>query len=599
LVKRAFIITCSFILGALAVEYKQYFTHEIPAPIAELPDGGVYKGELRKGLLSGKGRITWPGNSYYEGDFVDGLYHGKGVLHTPDYLYDGDFSLGIAKGEGTIDFVNGDKYNGEVSFTRPDGSGVLETADGRIYTGGFEAGFFHGQGELKDELGGIYVGAFDKGLFEGDGVYTQFAKAESGEKAEPKIEAIYSGKFVKGQFTGEGGWMSSDRRYEGEFLDWQFHGEGLYSDSDGTYSGDFVAGVYEGVGTYTSVNGAIYKGDFSAGRYHGQGHLITDRGDSYRGEFQYGLQHGEGKLEYAEALDGIDTVKGVWQYDRLVKANHPRLAISDQRLAEHALYHQKALLEKEWSTLLVQNPEKIDLYFVGIAGDGTQEVFRREVGFVKTLFDENYATKGRSVSLINSPFSYDEKPLATVTSIQQTLEAVAAKMDVKNDILFLYLTSHGSRDFKLQLSQPGLALEALSADTLGEILKALPVKHKVVMVSSCFSGGFVTKIKDDNMLVVTASEADKTSFGCHDRAKMTYFGEAFFKDALLRSSSFVDAFYRARDIVRGREAKEGFEYSNPLIFKPKAIVEKLQAWRAQFKEETQKNALVPRTSVEQ
>jgi hypothetical protein len=581
LVKRAFIITCSFILGALAVEYKQYFAHEIPTPIAELPDGGVYKGELRKGLLSGKGRITWPSNGYYEGDFVDGLYDGKGVLHTPEYLYEGDFSEGIARGEGTIDFVNGDKYNGEVNFTRPNGSGVLEMVDGRVYTGEFKDGFFHGQGELKDTLGGIYVGAFEKGLFEGDGVYTQFLETEVGEKTEPKVKAIYSGKFVKGQFTGDGGWMSGGRRYEGEFLDWQFHGEGLYSDPSGTYSGAFIAGVYEGVGTYTRVNGEVYKGDFSAGRYHGQGHLITDRGDTYRGKFQYGLKHGDGELVYAEALDGIDKVKGEWQYDRLVKANHPRLAISDQRLVEYALYHQNNLLEKEWLTLLPENPEKMDLYFVGVAGDGSQAVFRREVDFVKTLFDANYGTKGRSVSLINSPFSYDEKPLATVTSIQQTLEKVAEKMDEENDILFLYLTSHGSRDFKLQLSQPGLALEALSADKLGEMVRALPIKHKVVMISSCFSGGFVTKIKDDNMLIITASEADKTSFGCHDRAKMTYFGEAFFNDALLRSNSFVDAFYRARDIVRGREAKEGFEYSNPLIFKPKAIVAKLQAWRAQ------------------
>jgi len=63
---------------------------------------------------------------------------------------------------------------------------------------------------------------------------------------------------------------------------------------------------------------------------------------------------------------------------------------------------------------------------------------------------------------------------------------------------------------------------------------------------------------------------------------MTYFGEAFFKDSLHQSDSFVDAFYRARDIVRGREAKEGYENSKPLIFKPDSIVKHLQKWRAQI-----------------
>ncbi len=66
---------------------------------------------------------------------------------------------------------------------------------------------------------------------------------------------------------------------------------------------------------------------------------------------------------------------------------------------------------------------------------------------------------------------------------------------------------------------------------------------------------------------------------------MTYFGEAFFKDALSQSSTFVDAFYRARDIVRGLEAKKGYPNSNPLILKPKAIVRKLKQWRLQLQED--------------
>ena len=115
MVKNAFIVTCGIILGALVIEHKDYFTHEIPVPIASLPDGGVYDGELSKGLFHGKGRIVWPSEYYYEGEFFEGAFQGKGVLQTANFLYEGEFELGHATGEGTIQYANNDTY--PVSYT--------------------------------------------------------------------------------------------------------------------------------------------------------------------------------------------------------------------------------------------------------------------------------------------------------------------------------------------------------------------------------------------------------------------------------------------------------------------------------------------------
>ncbi|MFT5117958.1 MAG: hypothetical protein ACI9NY_001491 [Kiritimatiellia bacterium] len=598
MVKYVFIMSCGFIFGALVVEYKDYFAHQIPVPVAVLADGGAYDGELRKGLLEGKGRISWPSKNYYEGEFLAGLFHGKGILHTPAFLYQGEFQLGNANGEDTIDYANGDNYQGQVIFGLPSGYGVLEAGDGDVYKGEFKNSLYHGNGELVILGGDSYIGGFEAGLFHGEGVYSQVQQLLEANPSEVSPYSTYSGVFVAGQFTGEGVWIDNSQRYEGRFLDWKFHGEGLYSSPSGTYTGSFDHGRYEGKGVYLSAEGTHYKGGFSAGRYHGEGVFTSPIGDVYSGGFQYGLRHGSGKLTYAEELDGIREVRGEWEGGKLLNANHPRLAIAEQQLVEYALYHQADMLADELASLSEQNPEKIDLYFVGIAGDGSQGVFRREVGFIQDLFDQHYGTKTKSVSLINSTFSYDVKPLATVTSIRKTLQAVAEKMDKDNDILFLYLTSHGSRDVKLQLSQPGLALESLDGDTLGEMLASLPVRYKVVVISACYAGGFISKIKDDSMLVMAAAEADKTSFGCSDRARMTYFGEAFFKDSLLQSTSFVDTFYRARDIIRGREAKAGFVYSNPQIFKPKAIVEKLSQWRQQMASAAEEKIDFSRSAVE-
>jgi hypothetical protein len=222
------------------------------------------------------------------------------------------------------------------------------------------------------------------------------------------------------------------------------------------------------------------------------------------------------------------------------------------------------------------------MYFVGIAGDGSEGVFRREVETIKNIFDESYETKNKSALLINSNVTYQNIPLATTTSIEKTLQGVSAKMDADNDILFIYFTSHGSKDFDFALAQDGLTLMDLSAQRMGEIVRGLPVKHKVIVVSSCYAGGYLETVKDDTSLVIVASSADKTSFGCADAREMTYFGEAFFKDALANSSSFVEAFDRSRSIVRGREAKENVEHSVPLIFKPKAIIKHLVKWREEL-----------------
>lgn len=615
MVKSAFIITCGFILGALVIENKDYFTHNIPIPVASLPDGGIYDGDLNKGVFHGKGRIVWPNKDYYEGKFFDGVFQGRGVLQTAHFLYDGEFELGHATGKGVIQYANSDRYQGDVQFALPHGHGVLETV-GTVYTGEFTAGQYHGEGELLDARGSRYVGHFFEGNFHGKGVYIQLNEENSdssavawaasdtlsnkaaGTELVPDEQGIiaavgmsYRGDFVHGDFTGDGIWLDGDKRYEGQFINWLFHGKGEYRDADGHYIGEFKKGVFDGRGVYHRHTGERYEGDFVAGLYDGRGLHTSAEGDSYRGGFAKGLRHGKGTLDYAEALDGINKVVGTWDYGRLVESNHPDLLVDEEAIAEHALYQQPVLLNEHLSLVNGHNPDAIDLYFVGVAGDAGQDVFRREMAYVQSQFSALYGTNGRSITLVNSPKDYTSRPLATVTSIQKTLAHVAAKMDADNDILFLYLSSHGSRNFEFELSQPGLALPPLGAEALGEMLKALPVRHKVVVISACFSGGFILPLKDSSTMVITAAEADKASFGCHDRATMTYFGEAFFKDALHQSDSFVAAFDRARDIVKGREAKEGFEYSNPLIFKPKAIVEHLQKWREQRRGNQLKTAI--------
>ncbi|MGH1485829.1 MAG: C13 family peptidase [Cellvibrionaceae bacterium] len=556
---------CGFIIGALVIENKQYFSDTVAIPVAFLPDGGQYDGELLRGELSDSGRIVWPNGDSYDGEFKNGLFHGLGRYETRGYVYEGEFVRGLGRGKGSITFADGSRYEGDIDFSRANGQGIMKSGESE-YIGEFKDNQFYGEGKLIQADGGIYEGEFLDSLFHGKGVFTS------------TDEEIFQGEFLKGSFTGAGDYRDGEVSYTGSFKDWLFHGEGEYTDEKGVYRGSFIEGNYHGVGIYTEKEGVVYKGSFKNGLYHGEG-IMEYEGDRYEGGFEYGMQHGAGKLVYAKPLDNISQIKGLWEYGKLIDSDNPLAEYNTGVIVEDVLYNQVERVEQQLSSIEANDPNRTELYFVGVAGDGGQGVFRRELNYIRDLFDQDYGTKNKSAILINGNVSYKEIPLATLASIEKTLKGVAEKMDAENDILFIYFTSHGSSDFQFQLAQQGLELSFLNSKRMGEIIQSLPIRFKVVVVSACYSGGYVQPVKDDNTMVIVAASADKTSFGCTDASEMTYFGEAFFKDALDQSTSFADAFDLARDIVRGREAKDGFDYSNPLIFKPKAIRQQLSHWR--------------------
>jgi Peptidase C13 family len=64
--------------------------------------------------------------------------------------------------------------------------------------------------------------------------------------------------------------------------------------------------------------------------------------------------------------------------------------------------------------------------------------------------------------------------------------------------------------------------------------------------------------------VVSLADANHPSFGCRDKAKWTYFGNAFFNIALRQAKSLKGAFVGARSPVKKPEVHERFEPSDPV-----------------------------------
>ncbi|HEY1370945.1 MAG TPA: C13 family peptidase [Candidatus Binatia bacterium] len=252
-------------------------------------------------------------------------------------------------------------------------------------------------------------------------------------------------------------------------------------------------------------------------------------------------------------------------------------------LSEEALYNQPKLLDKELAAVHAGRPGVIDVYFIGVAGYSTQDVFMKEVESVDAMFRSRFGSAEKTIRLVNNRNSAERLPLATVTSIGAALNRVGKVMDRDEDILFLFLTSHGSESpHRLSLNFWPLSLTDLDPGKLRALLDESGVRNRVVVVSACYSGGFIEPLKDENTLIITASAADRNSFGCSNEAEWTYFGKAYFDEALRKTYSFVEAFAAARQSIEDREKKEGNRPSQPQMSVGEGIKAKLAALQMQL-----------------
>lgn len=551
----AFAVTlCLFqFLAWLSIEHN--IETLITPPDAVLPDNSAYYGELIDGRFHGKGKLFWSDGSRYEGEFREGLMSGRGELNT----------------------AWGDVYAGEFKDGVMTGQGEWRMKDGSVYNGAFLNSLPHGYGELKSKDGYTYKGEFAQREFHGKGIYI------SPEGKE------YDGDFVENEFTGKGTYKDPEgNRYEGGFRDWQFQGEGVYTAADGSVlRGHFENGELNGKGSYENKEGERYEGDFKDGLYHGMGVFTHSNGDRYTGAFEYGRFHGQGEVVFAEPVDGREKQSGEWRYGEYQDPHAAQRETLLRELMEQALFRQDSLLGEAAEKIAPGTPGEIDLYFVGFAGYGQQDVFMKELQYIRELMDTRFSAAGRSALLINNPQTMEQAPLATRTALERTLRAVAGKMNAEEDILFLYLTSHGTSDHALSISHPAVKLPSLYTADLATMLKSLPVKWKVVVISACYAGGFIPPLRDENTLVMTAASAERQSFGCSDTSEITWFARAYFKESLPQTASFEEAFENARKLIAEWELEEiekGGEHSEPQIAAGEAITAHLQKWRQSKKD---------------
>lgn len=242
---------------------------------------------------------------------------------------------------------------------------------------------------------------------------------------------------------------------------------------------------------------------------------------------------------------------------------------------ETTYYQQDQLNQKLLRTVKAGIPGVVELYFVGFAGDGSEDVFMKEVTYVRDLMQKHYG-EGHAVALINNPTTVDELPLANRHNLEQVLRGIGERMNRDEDILFVYFSSHGSQDNQLSVFLDAMNLDDLEPQDVKNALSLAQAKFRIVGISACYSGGFLPMLRGQGTLVFSASRADRTSFGCGSDRDFTYFGEALFRDQIAHGVDIFKGLDAARSALATRERNEHLLPSEPQVDIGAGIREQVQ-----------------------
>ena len=252
---------------------------------------------------------------------------------------------------------------------------------------------------------------------------------------------------------------------------------------------------------------------------------------------------------------------------------------ADAPSPEQVLYAQPQLLQNALDRLGPRMRNVPNLYLVSFAGDGSEDVFRNEAEYAAQLFRQRYGQRAHTVVLANNPATLDTTPLASWSNLEAVLTGLSQAMDPQQDILMLYLTSHGDPEHTLLVDMDPLPLDQIGAQDLAGILAEHTFKWKVVVVNACYSGGFIPPLATAGTLVLTAARTDRSSFGCGSESDLTYFGHAWLVDALNRTDNFLDAFGQAKAEIALWEQRDKLTPSEPQSYVGDGIEAQLDAWR--------------------
>lgn len=210
-----------------------------------------------------------------------------------------------------------------------------------------------------------------------------------------------------------------------------------------------------------------------------------------------------------------------------------------------------------------QRPGQLDVYMI-TASLWSDPVFEREATQAEAILRQHLGADGRSIVLSAGGNGERRYPAATPDDIAAAIGRVGSVIDPNEDLVVLFMTSHGSPDGSMALREHNRLGAAMRPTHFRDMLAAAGIRNRVVIVSACFSGAFIAPLMDDNTIILTAAAPDRSSFGCQPQRDWTFFGDAYFNQSLRDNRSMVEAFDDAKVLIERWEREQNLTPpSNP------------------------------------
>lgn len=232
--------------------------------------------------------------------------------------------------------------------------------------------------------------------------------------------------------------------------------------------------------------------------------------------------------------------------------------------AWHLAQHKR--LATAIAALQPQRPGTVDAYLVSIGLD-SDPVFGREAGEAAKVLSRRYGTTGRTIFLAAGA---DEQasgtPQGSPPNLATALAAVAAKMNLKEDVLILFATTHGDPNSGLAYRDGNNGIGMIAPLRLASLLDDLGFQRRMILISACYSGIFLPLLTNENSIIVTAAASNRTSFGCAPGNDWTFFGDALINNGLRKPQPFDKATEEAVGLITQWENSKQLLASRPQTF---------------------------------
>lgn len=210
-----------------------------------------------------------------------------------------------------------------------------------------------------------------------------------------------------------------------------------------------------------------------------------------------------------------------------------------------------------------QRPGQQDVYVITAAMWG-DPVFASEATQAEAMLRQHLGAEGRSIVMVASGPGPRTYPAATPNNLAAAIGRVGSLIDPNEDLVVIFMTTHGAPDGTAAIREHNRMFAGLRPTHLASLLNQANIRNRVVIVSSCFSGAFIAPLANENTIVLTAAQHDRSSFGCRPENEWTFFGDALFNHGMRNGENLLEAFDSAKRLVERWEREQNLSpASNP------------------------------------